>query len=94
MTPLKRPEYIRISLKDIPDEIIKEYKLRDIAIENSTVHIEANKGMYGLPQAGLLANQLLEKHLNKRGYFQSKLVHSTRIVEIQVETSAVHIGGK
>jgi hypothetical protein len=23
--------------------------------------------MYGLPQAGLLANKLLEKHLNKHG---------------------------
>ena len=24
MTPLKRPEYIRIHVRDIPDEIIKE----------------------------------------------------------------------
>jgi hypothetical protein len=30
--------------------------------------------MYGLPQAGLLANELLEKRFNKRGYHQSKLV--------------------
>ena len=30
--------------------------------------------MYGLPQSGLLANKLLEKRLNKRGYQQSKLV--------------------
>ena len=74
MTPLKRSEYIRVSLKNIPDKIIKEYKLREIAMKNGTVHIEANKGMYGLPQVGLLANQLLEKRLNKRGYFQSKLV--------------------
>ena len=27
--------------------------------------------MYGLPQAGILANELLEKRLNKHGYFQS-----------------------
>ena len=32
--------------------------------------------MHGLPQAGLLANKLLEKRLNKRGYRQSKLVPS------------------
>ena len=38
------------------------------------IYIEANRGMYGLPQAGLLANELLEKRLNKRGYHQSKLV--------------------
>jgi hypothetical protein len=30
--------------------------------------------MYGLPQAGLLANELLEKRLNAHGYHQSKLV--------------------
>jgi len=30
--------------------------------------------MYGLPQAGLLANELLEKRLNEHGYHQSKLV--------------------
>ena len=30
--------------------------------------------MYGLPQSGLLANELLENRLNKRGYQQRKLV--------------------
>ena len=74
MTPLKRPEYIRMKLSDIPDEIIDEYKLRDIATPDGSVYIEANKGMYGLPQAGLLANELLEKRLNEAGYRQSKLV--------------------
>ena len=73
MTPLKRPECVRISLRDIPDEIIKEYKLNDIAT-NGAVHIMIMRGMYGLPQAGLLANELLEKRLNKAGYRQSKLV--------------------
>ena len=29
MTPLKLPEYIRISIKDIPEEIITVYKFRD-----------------------------------------------------------------
>ena len=28
MTPLKRPKFIRISINDIPDEIIIEYKIR------------------------------------------------------------------
>ena len=36
--------------------------------------IEANRGMYGLLQAGLLANEILEKRLNKRGYQQIKFV--------------------
>ena len=74
MTPLSRPEYIRVKLSDIPDEIINEYKLKDKATKDGSVYIVANRGMYGLPQSGLLANQLLEKRLNKHGYYQSKLV--------------------
>ena len=73
MTPLSRPEYIRVSIKDIPDEIIREYELNLIVTEDGMIYIEDNRGMYGLPQAGLLANELLEKRLNKRGYCQSKL---------------------
>ena len=86
MTPLKRPEYIRIKLSDIPDESTDEYKLKDKVTKNGSVFIQANRGMYGLPQSGLLANQLLEKRLNKHGYFQSKLVpglwsHRTRPIQ-------------
>ena len=73
-TPLKRPEYIRLSLKDVPEEIIKEYKLRNIAEDNGSIYIEVTKGMYGLPQSGRLANKLLENRLNKHGYHQSKYV--------------------
>jgi hypothetical protein len=38
------------------------------------VYIQANQGMYRLPQSGLLAIELLERWLNKRGCHQSKLV--------------------
>ena len=74
MTPLKRPEFIRMKMSDIPEEIIAEYKLNDIVTADGSIYIQANRGMYGLPQSGLLANELLEKRLNKRGYHQSKLV--------------------
>ena len=72
-TPLKRKEYLRLSLRDIPEEIINEYNLHDKAI-NGHVYVEVGKGMYGLPQSGLLANELLETRLAKFGYRQSKLV--------------------
>ena len=45
-----------------------------MADDKCSIHIQENRGMYGLPQAGLLANELLKKRLNKRGYRQSKLV--------------------
>jgi hypothetical protein len=73
-SPLARPEYIRIKISSIPEEIINEYNLRDKVTESGHVHIEANKGMYGLPQAGLIANELLKKGLNEHGYRQSKLI--------------------
>jgi len=39
----------------------------------TTIHygdIEIRKGMYGLPQAGIIANHLLEKRLSEKGYYQ------------------------
>ncbi len=49
------------------------------------MYVEIQKGMYGLLQAGILAQELLEKRLNKHGYSQSKAVlglwtHKTRSI--------------
>jgi hypothetical protein len=68
MTPLHRAKFIQIKLSDILDEVINKYKLREKAIKNGSIYISAKCGMYGLPQAGLLANKLLEMRLNKHGY--------------------------
>ncbi len=38
MTPLKQPEFIRISINDIPEEIVIEYKLRKIADSKGMIH--------------------------------------------------------
>jgi hypothetical protein len=85
-SPLPRPEFICIKLRDIPEEIIVEYMLREKATSNGSIYILATKGMYRLPQAGLIANELLELRLNKHGYRQSKLVpglwrHDTRPIQ-------------
>jgi hypothetical protein len=86
MTPLHRPEFIRMKLSDIPDEVIKEYKLREKATPDGSIYIRAKRGMYGLPQSGLLVNELHEKRLNKHGYRQNKLgpglwKHDTRPIQ-------------
>ena len=57
---MSRYEYMRLKLTDIPEEIIVEYKLREISTSDGYVYIEIQKGMYGLPQAGIIAQQLLE----------------------------------
>jgi hypothetical protein len=68
MTPLHHPKFIWMKLSNILDEVIEEYKLREQATKNGSIYIKAKHGMYRLPQSGLLANELLEKRLNKHGY--------------------------
>ena len=82
-TPLERYEYVRIKLDDIPEEIIIAYNLREKVTSDGYVFVEIQKGMYGLPQAGILAQQLLEQRLNQHGYSQRQAVpglwtHDTR----------------
>ena len=60
------PEYMRIPFKIIPHEIIEKYKLNDTE-NKGWVYIKILKGMYGLPQAGKIANDLLKKRLAKAG---------------------------
>ena len=85
-TPMPRPEFGRVRLVDIPEEIIEEYKLREIATVDGWVYFRADKTHYGLPQAGSLSHDLLEKRLNKEGYFKSLVVpglwkHKTRNIQ-------------
>jgi hypothetical protein len=58
-TPLPRFEYMKMLLSRFPEEIIQKYNLNALAVDG-WVYIEIRKGMYGLRQAGLLANQLLQ----------------------------------
>jgi hypothetical protein len=66
-TPLDQPEYLCIPINLIPEEIIKEYELQAI-VHNGNVMARIDKGMYRLPQAGILANQLLMDQLAPHGY--------------------------
>ena len=51
---MKRYEYLKLKLRDIPDEIIKKYNIKDKATPDGSVYLEIRKGMYRLPQAGLI----------------------------------------
>ncbi|KAL7482298.1 hypothetical protein ACHAW6_007977 [Cyclotella cf. meneghiniana] len=55
---------------DLPEDVIAHYKLQKKATLEGFVCVEIQKGMYGLPQAGLLAQELLEKRLNEKGFRQ------------------------
>jgi len=61
---------------------VEHYNLNELA-HNGHVYAECVQGIYGLPQAGILAQQLLEKRLEAHGYRQSKVTpgfwrHDTR----------------
>lgn len=70
-TDLPESEYISMPFSLIPSDIVKDYNLSSKA-HNNTVYAKVNKGMYGLPQAGKLANNDLVEHLKKGGYFPTK----------------------
>ena len=59
-TPMERKEYLRIAVELVPQEFMVEYNLHS-KVKNGYVYCEIVRGMYGLPQAGILANQLLKR---------------------------------
>jgi hypothetical protein len=60
-TPMARYEYMWLKLADMPADVIEHYKLLDVATPDGYVYCEIRKGMYGLPQAGIIAQELLAK---------------------------------
>jgi hypothetical protein len=66
-TPLGRFEYMVINLSSLPQETIDKYDLLELS-QDEKVYIIIQKGMYGLPRAGILAKELLQRNLSKDGY--------------------------
>jgi hypothetical protein len=70
-------------------------------VSDGHVYIEVQKGMYGLPQAGILANQLIARRLAIRGYHHTKFTrglwrHVTRPIQftLAVDDFGVQYVGK
>ena len=61
---------MKINIAQIQDEIISKNNLKEKVHLDSSVYIQIQKGMYGLPQAGMLANKLLKRRLAKHGYYE------------------------
>ena len=57
-SPMERPEFMRMPIKIVPQEIIDQYNLLDI-VDDGWVYVRIERGMYGLPQGGKLANNFL-----------------------------------
>ena len=65
---LPETEYLKLHISAIPDEIIAAYNLQTLQDEKGWCYIKLSKGMYGLKQAGIIANQELEQHMSAYGY--------------------------
>jgi hypothetical protein len=82
VTPMPRFEYMKMLLSLFPEEIIQKYSLNALAFVG-WVYIEIRKCMYGLKQAGLLTNKLLQTRLAPFGYYPARhtpglWLHKTR----------------
>ncbi len=68
---MNRCEYMRLKADILPEKIMLQYNLAPL-VHDGYVYVEIMKDVYGLPQAGLLANVKLTKHLAKYGYHPTK----------------------
>ena len=58
-TPMKRNEYMRMKLSDLPKDFIKKYKLAAKTTKDGYIYIKICKGIYGIKQAGILEQKML-----------------------------------
>ena len=66
---LDSPEYMRIYLSLIPQEIIDEYDSMKFIDIDGYLYVDFTGAMYGLAESGRITNQDLQKHLAKYGYY-------------------------
>ena len=66
-TPLDRYECMRIPISLFLQHIIDQYNLRS-KIKSGHVYLEIRNAIYGVPQAGILANKQLCEKLESVGY--------------------------
>ncbi len=77
-TPISQYEYFRMKLDLFPQDVINEYGLQNTIDTDGNIFCEVKQGMYGLPQARILAQELITKRLLKAGYIQSAVTPGFR----------------
>ncbi len=71
MAALDRYEYMKMPINLFPPWIIKQYGLHN-KIVGGYIYLQMRKAVWGLPQAGILANKLLQKRLAPHDYYEFK----------------------
>ena len=86
---------MRLPLKHFPEHTIEQYNLRENA-KNGWVYVEIRKAIYGLPQAGKLANDQLKQKLAPAGYYKvphtpGLFTHVTRPIQFTLVVDDVGV---
>ena len=68
-TPLERFEYMKLDIRIFPQHVIDQYSLLE-HVKDGFVHVEICRAIYGLPRAGILANQQLRERLAPFGCYE------------------------
>jgi hypothetical protein len=63
-------KYMKIPLTFFPEWFVEQYKLTRHAL-HGFLHLEMRRAVWGLPQAGILANKCLRQKLKPFGYYKS-----------------------
>ncbi len=87
---------MRISTEVIPESVMDYYKLHD-KVHNGFVYVRISGGMYGLKQAGRIANDALCERLDDIGYHQCRhtpglFVHESRPIAFSLVVDDFFVG--
>ncbi len=67
--PLDWYKYMKMPIALFPEWIVKQYNLTQHVLHRF-IYLEMQRAVWGLPQAGILANKLLHKRLLSHGYYK------------------------
>ena len=76
--PVAQSKYMRLKISDLPKSVVQHYNMAEKATRNGYVYVGIKRGMYGLPQSGIIVQQLLDKRLNRKGYHKSEITLGLR----------------
>ncbi len=68
-TPLDQFKYMKMQINLFPKWIVKQYELMKYVL-NGFNYLKMRRAVWGLPQAGILANKLLQRCLLPHGYYE------------------------
>jgi hypothetical protein len=67
-TPLMIKQYMKVHKRMVPEVTRQHFNLTEEFWDNDHIFVEISKGMYGLTEAGVLAQERLYEHLKGYGY--------------------------